>query len=56
LQDEIWFWQQSFERRAVDHIDRALLAQLQQDATQSYAALGQAVGLSAGAAHEISAR
>jgi Lrp/AsnC family transcriptional regulator, leucine-responsive regulatory protein len=36
----------------VDHIDRALLAQLQQDATQSYAALGQAVGLSAGSAHE----
>ncbi|MBY8846879.1 Lrp/AsnC family transcriptional regulator [Streptomyces sp. SP2-10] len=36
----------------MDHIDRALLAQLQQDATQSYAALGQAVGLSAGAAHE----
>ncbi|MEV4755114.1 Lrp/AsnC family transcriptional regulator [Micromonospora sp. NPDC049559] len=36
----------------VDHIDRVLLAQLQQDATQSYATLGQAVGLSAGAAHE----
>jgi Lrp/AsnC family transcriptional regulator, leucine-responsive regulatory protein len=36
----------------VDHVDRVLLAQLQQDATQSYAALGQAVGLSAGAAHE----
>jgi DNA-binding Lrp family transcriptional regulator len=36
----------------VDHIDRALLAHLQQDATQSYAALGQAVRLSAGAAHE----
>jgi DNA-binding Lrp family transcriptional regulator len=36
----------------VDHIDRALLAHLQQDAIQSYAALGQAVGLSAGAAHE----
>jgi DNA-binding Lrp family transcriptional regulator len=36
----------------VDRIDRALLAQLQQDATQSYAALGSAVGLSAGAAHE----
>jgi DNA-binding Lrp family transcriptional regulator len=36
----------------VDHIDRALVAHLQQDATQSYAALGQAVGLSAGAAHE----
>ncbi|MEU5220502.1 Lrp/AsnC family transcriptional regulator [Streptomyces sp. NPDC020807] len=36
----------------MDHIDRALLAQLQQDATQSYAALGEAVGLSAGAAHE----
>ncbi|PKW09031.1 DNA-binding transcriptional regulator, Lrp family [Streptomyces sp. 1222.5] len=36
----------------MDHIDRALLARLQQDATQSYAALGQAVGLSAGAAHD----
>lgn len=36
----------------MDHIDRALLTLLQQDATQSYAALGQAVGLSAGAAHE----
>ncbi|WP_405656492.1 Lrp/AsnC family transcriptional regulator [Streptomyces sp. RK9] len=36
----------------MDHIDRALLEQLQQDATQPYAALGQAVGLSAGAAHE----
>jgi Lrp/AsnC family transcriptional regulator, leucine-responsive regulatory protein len=36
----------------VDDIDRALLAQLQRDATQSYAALGHAAGLSAGAAHE----
>ncbi|NBM16172.1 Lrp/AsnC family transcriptional regulator [Streptomyces sp. GC420] len=36
----------------MDHIDRALLARLQQDAGQSYAALGHAVGLSAGAAHE----
>ncbi|MFC0842869.1 Lrp/AsnC family transcriptional regulator [Streptomyces noboritoensis] len=36
----------------MDHIDRVLLAQLQQDATQSYATLGQAAGLSAGAAHE----
>ncbi|MFE4516810.1 Lrp/AsnC family transcriptional regulator, partial [Kitasatospora sp. NPDC056783] len=36
----------------MDHTDRALLVQLQQDATQPYAALGQAVGLSAGAAHE----
>ncbi|MFC8825205.1 Lrp/AsnC family transcriptional regulator [Streptomyces sp. NPDC057137] len=36
----------------MDRIDRALLEQLQLDATQSYAALGQAVGLSAGAAHE----
>ncbi|MFI8184172.1 Lrp/AsnC family transcriptional regulator [Actinacidiphila glaucinigra] len=36
----------------MDHIDRVLLTQLQQDATQSYAALGQAAGLSAGAAHE----
>ncbi|MFE3151417.1 Lrp/AsnC family transcriptional regulator [Streptomyces sp. NPDC059218] len=36
----------------MDHVDRVLLAQLQRDATQSYAALGQAAGLSAGAAHE----
>ncbi|MEU0265776.1 Lrp/AsnC family transcriptional regulator [Nocardioides sp. NPDC006303] len=36
----------------MDHIDRELLVELQRDATQSYAALGQAVGLSAGAAHE----
>lgn len=36
----------------MDSIDRALLAHLQVDATQSYASLGQAVGLSAGAAHE----
>ncbi|MEU9593728.1 Lrp/AsnC family transcriptional regulator [Streptomyces sp. NPDC048193] len=36
----------------MDHIDRVLLELLQQDATQSYAALGRAVGLSAGAAHE----
>ncbi|MET9655748.1 Lrp/AsnC family transcriptional regulator [Streptomyces sp. NPDC006510] len=36
----------------MDHIDRVLLAQLQQDATQSYAALSRTVGLSAGATHE----
>ncbi|MEU8620642.1 Lrp/AsnC family transcriptional regulator [Streptomyces sp. NPDC048623] len=36
----------------MDHIDRVLLAELQRDATQSYAALGRAAGLSAGAAHE----
>ncbi|MER5302579.1 Lrp/AsnC family transcriptional regulator [Streptomyces lasiicapitis] len=36
----------------MDHIDRALLTRLQQDATESYAALGRAVGLSAGAAHD----
>ena len=36
----------------VDQTDRELLARLQEDATQSYAVLGQAVGLSAGAAHE----
>jgi Lrp/AsnC family leucine-responsive transcriptional regulator len=36
----------------IDEIDHRLLAELQQDATQSYAVLGQAVGLSAGAAHE----
>lgn len=36
----------------VDEIDRALIAALQRDATQAYAALGEVVGLSAGAAHE----
>jgi DNA-binding Lrp family transcriptional regulator len=36
----------------IDQTDRELLAELQKDATQSYAVLGQAVGLSAGAAHE----
>ncbi|MEV0430921.1 Lrp/AsnC family transcriptional regulator [Micromonospora sp. NPDC050495] len=36
----------------IDSIDRALLQQLQRDATQPYAALGRAVGLSAGSAHE----
>ncbi|HEY3686280.1 MAG TPA: Lrp/AsnC family transcriptional regulator [Streptosporangiaceae bacterium] len=36
----------------MDHLDRVLLARLQQDAAQSYAALGEAAGLSAGAAHE----
>lgn len=36
----------------VDGIDRALLTQLQRDATQSYAALGKAVGLAAGSAHD----
>jgi DNA-binding Lrp family transcriptional regulator len=36
----------------VDGIDRALLAALQADATQAYTALGKAVGLSGGSAHE----
>jgi Lrp/AsnC family leucine-responsive transcriptional regulator len=36
----------------VDEFDRALLTQLQRDATQAYATLGRAVGLSAGSAHE----
>jgi len=36
----------------MDHIDRLLLAELQRDATQSYAVLGMSVGLSASAAHE----
>jgi Lrp/AsnC family leucine-responsive transcriptional regulator len=36
----------------MDHIDRLLLAELQRDATQSYAVLGLSVGLSASAAHE----
>ncbi len=33
-------------------MDRALLAELRRDATQPYAALGQAVGLSAAATHD----
>jgi DNA-binding Lrp family transcriptional regulator len=36
----------------MDDIDRELVALLQRDATQPYAALGRAVGLSAGAVHE----
>ncbi|GIE85173.1 Lrp/AsnC family transcriptional regulator [Actinoplanes regularis] len=36
----------------MDGTDRALLAALQADATQAYADLGKAVGLSAGSAHE----
>jgi Lrp/AsnC family transcriptional regulator, leucine-responsive regulatory protein len=37
---------------AIDDVDRRLLGLLQEDATQSYAVLGEAVGLSTGAAHE----
>ncbi|MEU1386879.1 MULTISPECIES: Lrp/AsnC family transcriptional regulator [unclassified Nonomuraea] len=36
----------------MDEIDRTLIGLLLEDATQSYAALGKAVGLSSGAAHE----
>jgi DNA-binding Lrp family transcriptional regulator len=36
----------------VDELDQILLTALRADATQSYAALGKAAGLSAGAAHE----
>ncbi|MET9420846.1 MULTISPECIES: Lrp/AsnC family transcriptional regulator [unclassified Streptomyces] len=36
----------------MDAVDRELIALLQEDATSAYAALGKAVGLSAGAAHE----
>ena len=36
----------------MDDVDRKLLNLLQEDATQAYATLGKAVGLSAGAAHE----
>lgn len=36
----------------MDDVDRALLTHLQRDATQSYAVLGRAVGLSAGSAHD----
>ncbi|MFH8365816.1 Lrp/AsnC family transcriptional regulator [Streptomyces sp. NPDC018031] len=38
--------------KKVDDVDLELLALLQRDATSSYAALGKAVGLSAGATHE----
>jgi DNA-binding Lrp family transcriptional regulator len=37
---------------SVDDIDRRLLAELQRDAAQPYAALAAAVGLSTGAVHE----
>lgn len=40
------------EESVVDDVDRKLLNLLQEDAAQAYAALGKAVGLSAGAAHE----
>jgi Lrp/AsnC family leucine-responsive transcriptional regulator len=40
------------EGDSLDDIDRQLLVLLQEDASRPYAALGQAVGLSAGAAHE----
>ncbi|MDI2128967.1 Lrp/AsnC family transcriptional regulator [Yinghuangia seranimata] len=36
----------------MDRVDRRLVELLQQDAAQSYSALGQAVGLSTGATHE----
>ncbi|GGS80577.1 Lrp/AsnC family transcriptional regulator [Nonomuraea spiralis] len=36
----------------MDDIDRTLIGLLMEDATQSYATLGKAVGLSGGAAHE----
>ncbi|WP_219469636.1 Lrp/AsnC family transcriptional regulator [Nonomuraea rhizosphaerae] len=36
----------------MDDIDKMLIGLLQEDATQSYATLGKAVGLSGGAAHE----
>ncbi|MFF5013013.1 Lrp/AsnC family transcriptional regulator [Streptomyces sp. NPDC001165] len=36
----------------MDDVDRQLLALLQEDATRPYTALGEAVGLSAGATHE----
>jgi DNA-binding Lrp family transcriptional regulator len=36
----------------MDQTDRALLAALQDDATQAYAALGKTVGLSPGSTHE----
>jgi Lrp/AsnC family leucine-responsive transcriptional regulator len=36
----------------MDEVDRRLLSSLQRDALQSYMALGQAAGLSAGSAHD----
>ncbi|MGR3759080.1 Lrp/AsnC family transcriptional regulator [Roseobacteraceae bacterium NS-SX3] len=40
------------ESRAVDDLDRKILGELSRDATLSYAAVGQAVGLSPPAVHE----
>lgn len=40
------------EGHPLDDTDRRLLVLLQEDASRSYAALGEAVGLSAGATHE----
>lgn len=44
--------QNGLRERPLDLLDRKLLARLTEDATLSYAALGEAVGLSAPAVHE----
>lgn len=44
--------EQGSGRPAIDAMDRKILSALVEDATQSYAALGQEVGLSAPAVHE----
>ena len=52
MHDMIQYIKTNAEGDSLDDIDRQLVALLQEDATRSYAVLGQAVGLSAGAAHE----
>jgi len=52
MQDDVWQINPLAEGHSLDGIDRQLLTLLQQDASRPYAALGQAVGLSAAAAHE----
>jgi Lrp/AsnC family leucine-responsive transcriptional regulator len=52
MHDEIRYIKALTEGGSLDDIDRQLVALLQHDAARPYAALGQAVGLSAGAAHE----
>ncbi|GHE06384.1 transcriptional regulator [Streptomyces alanosinicus] len=52
MQNEIRQINHNTEGHPLDDIDRQLLELLQQDASRPYAALGEAVGLSAGATHE----
>lgn len=52
MHDVIRYIKETHEGDSLDEVDRRLLALLQADASRPYAALGEAVGLSAGAAHE----